>query len=244
MARNYLFFSIILLGWGCNSMIGERGNGVVVTNRHDLDSFYKIEVEGSFNVRLEPGDSPAVTITTDENLHDFITVENQGNTLWLSTNKNLISREGVNVVVYYQELRSVEVGGAAVLRSDQTVHGDYLRLSMAGAGAIELDVDLKALDLNLSGAGAVELTGRTVEQNIEMNGAGGLDARKLVSDRCEISISGVGGASVNVREKLVASVSGVGGISYRGNPSDVQSNVSGLGKITREDGDPSEDEQI
>lgn len=243
MVKPAFTFVMLTIAWGCNTMIGERGNGVVVTHRHDMDTFYKIEIEGSFNVRLEPGDSPAVTITTDENLHDFITVENQGNTLWLGTNKNLVSRDGVNVVVYYQGLRSVEVGGAAVIRSDQTVKGDYLRISMAGAGAIELDVDLKALDLDLSGAGAVELTGRTVEQNIQMNGAGGLDAGKLISDRCDISISGVGGANIHVREKLVASVSGIGGISYRGNPADVQSDVSGLGKITREDGG-SEEEQI
>lgn len=243
MVRSALIIIILTIAWGCNTMIGERGNGVVVTHRHDMDEFYKVEIEGSFNVLLEPGDTPAVTITTDENLHDFITVENQGNTLWLGTNKNLVSRDGVNVVIYYQGLRSLDVGGAAVLRSDQTVEGDYLRISMAGAGAIELDVDLKALDLDLSGAGAVELSGRTVEQNIEMNGAGGLDAGKLISDRCDISISGVGGANINVREKLVASVSGIGGISYRGNPADVQSDVSGIGKISRED-DIQQEEQI
>ena len=215
---------------------------MVITQRHDLEEFRNVQVEGNFNIRLEKSGSPAVTVTTDENLHDFITVENEGNTLWLSSNKNLISREGVNVVIYYQELRSVDVGGAAVLNSDEVVAGDYLRISMSGAGAVQLELGLKALDLEISGAGAVELRGKTTELEIEMNGAGGLDAGDLVSDRCDISISGVGGASINVREKLVASVSGVGGISYRGNPSDVQTDVSGLGKITREDERPGNEE--
>lgn len=234
-----LTFLITGLLFGCNHVIGERGNGIIVTNRFDVDKFTSLEASGNFNIRLERSETPYVTITTDENLQDLIIVEKVGSAVNIEATKNLISKEGVNVTLYYDDLRSIDIGGAAHLTSDELVKGDYLRVSMAGAGSVDLEVDLKVLAIDISGAGAVRLRGQVIEQEIDMNGAGGLEADDLVSDRCMISISGVGGASIHVRETLEATVSGVGGITYKGNPKDVQTDISGVGQITNY-GDPEE----
>ena len=68
-----------------------------------------------------------------------------------------------------------------------------------------------------------------------MSGAGGYNAANLRSHSCTISISGVGGAKVFADQTLNAQVSGVGGVEYYGNPSDVQTEVSGLGSIDAAD---------
>lgn len=219
---------------GCNGLIGERGNGVVITQSFEVQDFDRISVEGTFEIRLEKSEQPSVVITTDENLMDFIVVESGNGRVKLVSEKNLISDEGVKVVIGYTSLKGIFVGGAAVLTSDETITQDYLNIEMSGAGAVELDLDLTALEINVSGAGAMELTGRVVEQRISMSGAGGLDAEDLISEKCGIEISGVGGASIHVTERLKASVSGVGGITYRGNPTDVQKDVSGIGTIEAE----------
>ncbi|MEM6523096.1 MAG: head GIN domain-containing protein [Bacteroidota bacterium] len=225
---------IMLTVSGCSRMIGERGNGIVITENFTVENFNKIDVGGSFEIRLEKRSTPGVTITTDENLFDFISVTSDGERLTISSEKTLVSRDGVQVVIGYSELRAISVGGAASLISDQTISEDYLDLEMSGAGAVDLDLDMKALEISVSGAGAMELTGQVIEQRIRMSGAGGLDAKDLVSEKCEIDISGVGGASVHVTEKLMATVSGVGGITYRGNPTDVQKDVSGIGTVQPE----------
>ena len=123
--------------------------------------------------------------------------------------------------------------------SETALSGDRLKIVMSGAGAIELDLDIQALDLFLSGAGAVDLRGSVEEQTIKMSGAGGLNAYDLNSQHCKINISGVGGAKVFVTETLDATISGVGGISYSGNPENVVTNISGIGKIQQD-----EDENI
>ncbi|MEM9856215.1 MAG: head GIN domain-containing protein [Bacteroidota bacterium] len=230
-----LFAFAILVLQSCGGMLGERGNGVIVTENFSVSDFNRIEVEGNFEIRLEKSGNPGVSVTTDENLLDFISVESRGDRLVLISEKNLISEEGVQVVISYSELRGISVGGAAILTSDQTIAEDYLDLEMSGAGAVELDLEMTALEINVSGAGAMELTGSVVEQRIRMDGAGGLDAGDLISEKCEIDISGVGGAVVHVTESLRASVSGVGGITYRGNPTDVQKDVSGIGSVDPEE---------
>ena len=233
--KRTLFFCALLVVASCRQFIGEKGNGIIITEQFAVGDFKRLDVEGSFDIQLEKSTSPGIVVTTDENLMDFIRVDTEGNTVTVSTERNLMSKEGVNVVVRYTELESIYVGGAAILRGDEVIRGEYLEISMSGAGSVELEVELNQLEIDVSGAGAVQLAGRVTEQNIEMNGAGGLDAEGLISEKCEINISGVGGASIHVTDQLIADVSGVGGITYRGDPSDVQKNVSGIGTISQKD---------
>ncbi|ELR71396.1 hypothetical protein C900_02737 [Fulvivirga imtechensis AK7] len=228
---------------GCDSYKQERGNGNIMEQERAVDNFSKVQVSGNFEVYLKKSDSPGLIITTDENLHEFIEVKQKGDVLEVKSDRTLKSREGVKLLIEFTELTAISSSGASVIESEDVITGDYLRLEMSGAGAIDLSVDLKALKVNVSGAGAVELRGNVTEQNIQMSGAGGLDAKRLVSKKCKIEISGVGGASLNVKEALDASVSGVGGITYRGNPAQVKTNISGLGTITREE-DAAEDEEV
>ncbi|MBL6449736.1 DUF2807 domain-containing protein [Fulvivirga sp. 29W222] len=226
----------------CDNYHHERGNGNIISEKRNIEDFKEIEIGGSYEVFLTKSEKPALTIVADENLHQFINVDQHGDVLEIFSEATLESEEGVKLYIDYVELMAVNTSGAAVIKSDNVISGDYLRLEMSGAGVIDLDVDLKALKINISGAGAVELSGNVIEQNIQMSGAGGLEAYDLISQRSKVDISGVGGAAVTVKKRLEATVSGVGGISYRGNPEEVNSNVSGLGTIVEDEGE--EDENI
>lgn len=239
----YIFaiFTVLFLA-NCDTYRQERGNGNITSQEREIEEFNEIEVGGNYEVFLKKATTPGLTIVTDDNLHEFIKVDQKGDVLEISSEANLRSEEGIKLYINYVDLTAINTSGAAVIKSDDVIQGDYLRLEMSGAGAIDLEVDLKALKVNISGAGAVELSGNVIEQNIQMSGAGGLEAYDLISRNSKIDISGVGGASVTVTKKLEATVSGVGGISYRGNPEQVNSNVSGLGTIAKDD--EVEDEDI
>lgn len=226
----------------CESYKQEEGNGNITSQDRPVEEFKEVEVKGNFEVFLKKSSTPSLTITADDNLQEFITVNQKGDVLEISTDRTLRSKEGIKLYVEFVNLTAIGSSGAAVIKSEDVITGDYLRLDMSGAGAIDLEVDLKALKINISGAGAIELAGNVLEQNIQMSGAGGLDAYDLVSQKCKIDISGVGGAGVTVKKKLEATVSGVGGINYRGNPEEVNSNVTGLGTIVKDE--EAEDENI
>lgn len=216
-------------------MVKERGNGNIETNNIELESFDEVKFGGGFDVTLEEAGKPGLKIVTDENLMDYIRAEVRGSQLHIYTTDPISSKKGVNLYLRYTDLSKIEVSGAVSMTNDGVLKSDELRLSLSGAGSVDMELEVEVLDMSLSGAGAVELKGAANEQYVKMSGAGGLDAFDLASKECEISISGVGGANVHVTERLKASVSGIGSISYSGNPEDVTSNVSGLGSISRED---------
>ncbi|GAA0892474.1 hypothetical protein GCM10009122_21530 [Fulvivirga kasyanovii] len=238
----YLFaiFSFLFLSY-CDSYRQERGNGNITSQEKEVEDFKELEIGGNYEVFLQKAEKPGLTIVADENLHEFIKIDQHGDVLEITSEATLKSEEGIKLYVDYVELMAINTSGAAVIKSDDVITGDYLRLEMSGAGVIDLEVELKALKINVSGAGAVELAGNVIEQNIQMSGAGGLEAYDLISQKSKIDISGVGGAAVTVKKQLEATVSGVGGISYRGNPEEVSTNVSGLGTVVK---DEEEDEDI
>lgn len=216
----------------CSNPEHEKGNKKIITLTHAVSDFNEVIVEGRFEVHLKKGSSPAVDIKTDENLHNFIRVDQSKNVLKIAAERRLKSKSPIQIFIKAPDLVAVRSNGNSKILSEDTLRGDYLRLNQSGGGIIDLKLALKALKVTVSGAGTVRLAGKVFEQNVQLTGAGGLEAYNLISKNCKIRITGVGGATINVQELLEASVSGVGGISYRGDPK-VISDVSGMGIIRK-----------
>ena len=232
-----IFSLLMVFLQSCNLDLGERGNGNMITQHVETGDFREIKLQGNFEVLLRQSDEPSLNITTDENLMDYIKAETKGGVLEIRSTKKLRPSNNSKVTVNYRTIEGIEIQGAASVHTDNKLSGDFLRVSMSGAGNVEMDVDLGKLELDISGAGAVELSGTADEQDISMSGAGGYDAGDLISRICRISISGVGGAEVFVTDDLEANVSGIGGVSYSGNPENVKSDISGLGSVSEENGE-------
>ncbi len=233
-------FSLVVMT-GCDYLgTYERGNGKSVTTNREVSSFDAISINGNFEVNLVKSNRESVTITTDENLEPYIKTEVTDHQLVLSSQKKLISVKPTKIVIDYRDLKKIDISGATLLRNDDTLEAKELQLNLGGAGVIELGIKTEDLEAQLSGAGLVKLHGSARDCNISLSGAGGLEAYGLLTENCTLSVSGLGGAKVNVKNKLKANIAGVGGIQYIGNPVSVDKNVSGIGSIKEEDSIPAD----
>ena len=87
--------------------------------------------------------------------------------------------------------------------------------------------------VNISGLGDLYVAGGEVEQQeILISGGGNIKARALSTAETTIRVSGLGSATVNVREHLKVTISGGGSVEYLGSPT-VEQNISGLGHVER-----------
>lgn len=219
----------------CEALIFERGNGEMVINRQEVDDFTKISIEGNFEVFLNHSEEPSVVMKIDENLQQFMEVENRGNTLHIRTTENIRSDDGIKIFIGFNELRQVACGGSSSIYTEVPIEGKSLVLSMSGAGIMEMDVVVENLDVSLSGAGMLSLRGASDWLGLSMSGAGSFDGKYLETNDAKVTISGVGGAKVHVRNELEATVSGVGGVEYTGNPTNIVEHVSGIGTVMSAD---------
>lgn len=105
---------------------------------------------------------------------------------------------------------------------------------VSGSGRVQLAALVREkADFGVSGSGRIQARGSASEVLATISGSGKVLAADLLAKSCEIRISGSGDVEINVKEELTANISGSGTVSYRGNPSKVNSHASGSGSVRK-----------
>ena len=79
----------------------------------------------------------------------------------------------------------------------------------------------------------IQASGTANEVKTNISGSGKVLAANLETNKCEVRISGSGDVEINVKSELDANISGSGSVSYKGNPSHVNSHASGSGHVRK-----------
>ncbi|MBA3882323.1 MAG: DUF2807 domain-containing protein [Chthoniobacterales bacterium] len=205
-----LAFVMLLLS-GCH-WVGVKGNGDIKTENREIAAFTRVEADGAFQVNWTSG-PPAFSITTDENLLEYVRTHVSGDRLRIDWVKPLKGTRGIKIKISSATLSRAELNGA-------------VRFAASGLSGPEFY-------LEANGATRVGLDGNVNAMQGELNGASRLDATRLVTRAIDLSISGAGRADVNVSDVLKVDISGAGKVTYSGNPKTVDRNIAGAGSIKR-----------
>lgn len=144
--------------------------------------------------------------------------------------------ENASLLVHVKKLRSLSLRGATDVFSKNPIKADELKIDASGSSNLELEVDANKIFLNSSGAGKILLKGKTGDFMIDASGASDVKAYGLQAARCKVSSSGASDIEVNVSESLQGDVHGAGNITYMGEPSRVNVDVSGAGALEKKTG--------
>ena len=228
----------IVLG-SCRHFMGRRihGNGNMKTEEHTVSAFKKLDVSSNINVYVSQGDFKPIKLEGDENLLSYIEIEQDGDELVIKTKDhfNLESEGDLKVYVTAPDFRKISVSGAGdIIGENKITSSEELELGMSGAGNIRMEVDAPKLSADISGAGSMYLKGQSKDVDLTVSGVGSAHCYDLLAENTHVQLSGVGSAEVYASVKIDAQASGVGSIHYRGNPTTVNQNVSGVGSISKE----------
>jgi Putative auto-transporter adhesin, head GIN domain len=125
-----------------------------------------------------------------------------------------------------------DVSGSGDLNLRGKVKG--LESDISGSGKISFDgLIAGSADVSISGAGKFMASGSASELKTNISGSGKILASELAVDKCSVKISGSGDVEVNVKSSIDANISGSGTVSYKGNPSQINSHTSGAGRIRK-----------
>lgn len=105
---------------------------------------------------------------------------------------------------------------------------------VSGSGKVILTVNIKdRADFGVSGSGKIQVDGSAKAVKAHITGSGKVMAANLEADSCDVRISGSGDVEINVKNDLDATITGSGSVSYRGNPSHVNSHATGSGSVRK-----------
>jgi hypothetical protein len=182
-----------------------------------------VETSGSFRSR-----NPIRVTYTTPNLGD---VRHSGSgtlsVLGLNGAPLTVSNKGSGSLLLTGRVASLdaEVAGSGSIDA-ATLESASANLRLAGSGRLKVgqvrgDYAIARLD----GSGQLSVSGNVHALTARSTGSGHLDLGNLVSDEADLSSTGSGGITANVKQSLIAQAGGSGGIRVYGNPA--QRSVSG-----------------
>lgn len=214
MKIKYLLLIIVFVfGFTNCRFSGIKGNGDFASEQREIDNFDRLDLSGAFLVKVKIGNSTDLKIESDRNLLKYIKTVVKGNTLEISSKKDLRPKKKIVIYITTPELNDVSVSGANDLFVNGLKNDEFF--------------------VNLSGAGSVNVEGETDDLQVSISGAANLNAKDLIAENVSIDISGAADAEVYANESLNATVSGVGNVVYYGNPKSINPKVSGVGSIKK-----------
>lgn len=208
-----LLAGCVVLVVGCH-LPGVRGNGHIKSEERPITAFANLDAGGAFEIEWQKG-SPALRITTDENLLPYIENDISGDTLRLRTREHIWPTHGVKVVISSPTRTGGKIRGAVKLTVKQ-LSGPTFALESKGAAEVVLDGSIDRL-------------------LVDMTGASQLAADGLQAKTAEISTTGAGDADVSVTDTLKVVITGAGKVTYSGNPPTIEKQITGAGSIRRRD---------
>lgn len=219
---------------------------VEIEGKKDVLQEIETEVEGSRLVIGKEGKWNNWNWGDDDRVTVYITMTNiEG--LSVSGSGDLIGETKLNTGNL-----DLNVSGSGSLRVDVEAKGDVeadvsgsgdlemkgkcrsFESDVSGSGGVKLDAMIaEGADFGVSGSGKIYASGSASTVKTSISGSGKVLAANLETNRCEVRISGSGDVEINVKNELDANITGSGSVSYKGNPSKVNSHASGSGTVRK-----------
>jgi phage-related protein len=206
--------------------------GVTHTESREISDVNAVSINTIGEFVIRQGDAETLTIEGPNNILRHITTEVVGGTLYIDSERGVLSDSFAKVVytLTVKNLNEISLSGAGSI-SISSLDSTDLDVTLTGAGSITVrSLNTQNLSVLLNSAGSISISGNAVNQNVVLSGVGSYDASDLQSQTAKVVMSGAGSAEVWVSDALDIEVSGVGSVSYFGSPS-VTQNISGLGSV-------------
>lgn len=240
MRKAAFLILVVVFTTSCSAQWGKgiKGNGNTVSINRSVGEYDEIAVSGWFDVDLVEGKEGELILEGEENLLEYIITEVENGKLIIKTEKGVNLKpsnweDGIHITVPVESINAVSLSGSADIVGKTTLKASNFNTSMSGSGDITLDLETESMSASMSGSGDMNLSGKTNNFEATISGSGDIKAYDLIADNVEANVSGSADIKVTAIKMLKARVSGSGDISYKGNPTKVDTKTSGSGDISR-----------
>lgn len=234
LAGFFIFGNKLFCGHnGWNFGFGIRGEGPVNTESRTISNFHAVSAQIPGVVEVRISENYSVEVQAQDNLMPILKTEVKNGKLRIYFDENVSNADDLKIRVSAPFFDAFEMAGSGRLEAFDPIRGERLNLAIAGSGEIILpEADVQNLNCDIAGSGEIKVSGRAADSDFGIAGSGDINAKNLVSERAQASISGSGTVTCNASQTLKAGISGSGDVYYSGTAA-VDSDISGSGSVKR-----------
>jgi len=151
----------------------------------------------------------------------------EGDVLKINLSKNVYKAKSLKVYLTIIDIKGLQASGGSDVETNGTLKLDDFSAICSGGSDIRLVVDANELKFKASGGSDGFITGKAKDFKAMASGGSDIKAFDLEAVDCAVEISGGSDAEINTIGKLIARASGGSDVLYKGNPTNIDSNMSG-----------------
>ena len=212
-----------------------RGSNHLTTQNFNLTVFEGVDFRLPGSVQVVKGTQSSVTIKASDNHVGIIRAYVVGNNLVIDTDNRCLKNTNIEITVTTPSLNYLRVAGSGYLVSSDDFTADEWELRVDGSGTVSAQTNGGIVNANVSGSGTIQLEGSVEEFKPVISGSGDIKGYHLLAENVEARISGSGKIQTTVSQLLKVNISGSGDVFYKGNPTTVNTAISGSGKLVKTD---------
>lgn len=197
----------------------------------ELKKFNSIEAGSIFAIEVMQSEEQKVEVFSDNVEMEDIGTEVSNNTLELDYNGKARNAQ-IKVVIQMAELRNIDLGGAASLKTSGKMESPEMEISLSGAAKASMVIETTTLTTDLGGAADLKLVGVAQEHISDISGAAQLRAEELETQRTLVETSGASYAKIFASEEIKADASGTSRIAFDNEPKVQTLNTSGMASVS------------
>ncbi len=222
---------------GCKKDKCLKSLGDVVTKERVLINFTEVEVNDNINLVLTQDTVNKVMVEAGENLHDWIETEVKDGRL-IVTDYNRCNwlrsfKKEITIHVHLQQLDRLEFNSTGDVSCTNTLLVDFFKFrSLTATGNIQLQLQADSTDFRVE-TGPVDLllSGTANYNYLYHSGTGFVWAEDYITNKTHFNHTSSGEFHVRATQQLVAEIRSVGDAYYYGNPTTLESTITGAGDL-------------
>ncbi|HTF03149.1 MAG TPA: head GIN domain-containing protein [Bacteroidia bacterium] len=201
-------------------MIEVQGNGNIVSREVSVSSFIRLHLSGKGMIELHQSDEEKVIIETDENLHEYFSVENSGRTLFV-TAEGKFRKPVYTVCTIKVFLRQLDVLYIRNDRADVVCPGvltltSPLEIKIQSVGNTTLNINAPSIKVLSQCEGNVTLKGKCNLLEIKNQSQGDFDSKELIVEELVLKNYAEGNVKLFANKTIAISHYGQGTVHYSG----------------------------
>ena len=222
-----------------------------ITQDYDFTGFTEIEIGNAFKLDVIPSDSFSITVTAGEKFLEKLDVYLEGDRLVFDLNSwTFIFNESPEAVITMPELTGLHLSGATRATAKGFETAEDFDLDLSGASTLNMELEtgrFKAdisgasrvtgslvateTDLGISGASSFGVQGSGGDISAGVSGASRIELGEYRVENADIELSGASVGVIDIYGRLDVTISGASRLTYSGDPSLGDFNISGGSSI-------------
>ncbi|MDB4293186.1 DUF2807 domain-containing protein [Maribacter sp.] len=232
-ARVLVFFVALGLLTSCDHET-IRASDETTSLDYSIPDYSNLKISHAFNAYVTFSDTEeSIRIEANDNLHDRIVVQKDGNSLIIKLKKftNVKGNATLNAYIVTKDISRFDLSGASslTLENEWVVQNGDIELS--GASNFSGEVRAERLNLDLGGASRTSIFGSTATMYADLSGSSEIVDYDLAVSQLNMDLSGASEAFLSVSESIAIEASGASILNYKGNPVITKQELSGASEI-------------